>query len=293
MNMLRYLFQILQNGFFEPPETVTDMIFANREKRYGAYQLRKNYDWHLLTAMAIVLPLFYYGMMLSIWFQKPAPILEEIHIPDCGPCCNGGILDPPPPIPKSETPALGGKVVRFNFPVPDPKPEPLPPPMDFVDGPTKQEAFVKFPVGIPGDFALPELPAEEFYDVDDFCTCEKSELEIFEELIQEQEPDMCGCGFWFIEEEPRPVNLKEIKDAIEYNGLSGRYGEILVNVQINKRGEYHQHEILRSDDPVLQEAVEKEIADIKFTPAIQAGKPIYFWVKVPFRFRIKWSEKSK
>lgn len=43
---------------------MTEMLFENREKRYGAYVLRKHYHWHLMTALAVVV---HFNLLLVSW----------------------------------------------------------------------------------------------------------------------------------------------------------------------------------------------------------------------------------
>lgn len=89
-------------------------------------------------------------------------------------------------------------------------------------------------------------------------------------------------------EAPQAINLVEIKRAIVY-AFAARdeevSGLVLIRVKGDKRGKYSQHKILGNPDPLLVDAVEAKIHELRFTPAIQAGKPVEFWVNIPFRFQ--------
>ena len=61
-------------------------------------------------------------------------------------------------------------------------------------------------------------------------------------------------------------------------------GRVVVRILVDKYGRYRKHKVIKKIHPILAEAVEKEIDGLRFTPAIQAGKPIPFWVNVPFNF---------
>ncbi|MEL6194000.1 MAG: hypothetical protein AAFR66_18205 [Bacteroidota bacterium] len=44
-----------------------EMLFENREKEYGAYRLRKQYPWHLITSLALVMHVFIVGASFPLW----------------------------------------------------------------------------------------------------------------------------------------------------------------------------------------------------------------------------------
>ncbi|MEM8897850.1 MAG: hypothetical protein AAGC85_07085 [Bacteroidota bacterium] len=53
-----------------------EMLFENREKNYGAYRLRKNYPWHLITSLALVTHVFLVGASFPLW----SPSLQKMGI---------------------------------------------------------------------------------------------------------------------------------------------------------------------------------------------------------------------
>ncbi|MBB1283399.1 energy transducer TonB [Flavisolibacter sp. BT320] len=82
-----------------------DLLFANRNKQYGAYMLRKTYPKRLLTALVVTVVVGFLGM----WLIQPAHmdtqtamlnvrevVLENVEAVTPPP--------PPPPPPKQETP---------------------------------------------------------------------------------------------------------------------------------------------------------------------------------------------
>lgn len=83
-----------------------DLLFANRNKQYGAYMLRKTYPKRLLTALVVTVVVGFLGM----WLIQPAQtdtqtamlnvrevVLENVEAVTPPP-------PPPPPPPKQETP---------------------------------------------------------------------------------------------------------------------------------------------------------------------------------------------
>ncbi|MEL6654741.1 MAG: energy transducer TonB, partial [Bacteroidota bacterium] len=90
------------------------------------------------------------------------------------------------------------------------------------------------------------------------------------------------------DEEPKPINMKEISDLITYPQLmrdAGVEGTVVLRVLVDKSGYYKKHLVLNSPHPVLSREVESHINKLKFTPAIQGKRPIYFWVNIPFTFK--------
>jgi protein TonB len=108
------------------------------------------------------------------------------------------------------------------------------------------------------------------------------------EVAEEPEPDI--NAFVAVEKEPAPVNLDEIKKRIVYPPLlkeAGVQGKVIVRILVGKDGKYIKHQVIKSSHKLFTEAVEKEIQNLEFTPAIQAGKPIKLWVTIPFDFRLQ------
>lgn len=96
--------------------------------------------------------------------------------------------------------------------------------------------------------------------------------------------------FVLLDEQPVPVNMDVIADVIEYpdsawdNGISGK---VLLRVLVDASGKYVRHKVLQTPHQWLTAEVERHIAKLQFTPAIQNGRAIATWVTVPFDFRIQ------
>ncbi len=67
----------------------------------------------------------------------------------------------------------------------------------------------------------------------------------------------------------------------------GLEGQIVFKVLMDETGNYVKHLPPESGHAILISAVENHLCNMKFTPAICEGKPIRFWVNVPFRFKLK------
>jgi protein TonB len=103
----------------------------------------------------------------------------------------------------------------------------------------------------------------------------------------EKEPDV--NEFIYVEKQPAPVNLDEIKKNIKYPTIAKEgniQGKVIIKILVDKEGNPVKHHVVRSPHQLLTDACVKEIYKLKFTPGIQAQKPIKVWVQIPFDFKI-------
>ncbi|MCB0835876.1 MAG: energy transducer TonB, partial [Bacteroidetes bacterium] len=185
------------------------------------------------------------------------------------------IDDTPPPPPLPHTPPPQVRTVEFRIPEPTPENE-LDPDEDQTI--TEMEELMEAPA-----IALENQEGEEegFFD---------GEIDVdgdIPEVIVDHEPDI--KDFVFAEEEPTPVNINDIKKLIGYPQIArdaSIQGMVVVRVLVDKNGNYAKHKVTNEVHPILSRAVEEHVNKLKFTPAIQGGKPIKFWVNIPFNFML-------
>lgn len=97
-------------------------------------------------------------------------------------------------------------------------------------------------------------------------------------------------AFIMVEKVPQPVNLDEVVELIGYPELakeSSIEGQVIVRILLDEKGNYMKHSVIKNPHPLLTKAVEKQVHKLKFTPAIQAGKPVKYWVTIPFKFKLE------
>jgi TonB family protein len=133
------------------------------------------------------------------------------------------------------------------------------------------------------------------------CFCEqlfdmKSYLIVFLALMMgiqvaiaqnDAEPDI--DTFVFVEQEPKPLNMKEVQDQIGYPQAavdSGLQGQVILRILVDESGRYLKHKVVKDVHPLLSEAVEEHVSKLVFSPAMREGKPTMFWVNIPFNFRM-------
>jgi TonB family protein len=87
------------------------------------------------------------------------------------------------------------------------------------------------------------------------------------------------------------INMEEFVNKITYPIDSREQaveGRVVILLNINETGEVVDNTIISADCPKLAAAVEKEIKNLEFTPAIDKnGNPIASTVKLPIDFELE------
>lgn len=111
-----------------------------------------------------------------------------------------------------------------------------------------------------------------------------------EEPLEEEEDVEKVPGpndFLELEREPQLLNQQELVKLIGRPGVAATeygLGRVMVRVLVDREGNYVKHILLRKVHPDLDQAVIDHVPACKFSPAIQAGKPVMCWVTLPFAF---------
>lgn len=90
-----------------------------------------------------------------------------------------------------------------------------------------------------------------------------------------------------IDEPPKPLNMAEIQEAIvfpEEVKETGENGRVVLRILVGTDGSYQRHEVVKSTNEAMTQAVEAQIKDIQFEPAVKDGEAVKFWVNIPFNF---------
>ncbi|GAB4427364.1 MAG: hypothetical protein OHK0039_45640 [Bacteroidia bacterium] len=106
-------------------------------------------------------------------------------------------------------------------------------------------------------------------------------------LAQQTEPDI--EEFVFVDQEPVAQNLSEVRKTIAYPPAAVERsieGTVVARILIDTAGRYVRHEIVRMGHPLLSDAVEAHLPDLVFSPAIKDGRPIMYWLNMPFPFKL-------
>ena len=102
--------------------------------------------------------------------------------------------------------------------------------------------------------------------------------------------------FIFAEKEPEALNMEDIQRLIIYPQIArdaGIQGSVVVRILVDEQGRYVKHRVINNPHPILTKAVERELEKLVFSPAIRDGKPMRFWVNIPFNFKLLNDRKKK
>ena len=138
-------------------------------------------------------------------------------------------------------------------------------------------------------FAQTEVPKEEKFPL------EKEEAPSVT-LPQTAQKTSSTQDYLYSETIPQPLNLPEICKLVGYPNLAKAFdiqGTVVVRVLVNSVGNYERHKIIKSPHPILTKRVEKYISQLRAIPGIQNGKPISFWIDIPFIFSFNEKEKKR
>jgi len=273
--------------------SLLEMVFERREKKYGAYELRKKYPRRLMIAAFGVLFVFVMATLAPTIAKMLTPenaeddaekvvptVLSLDELPPPPPMDEN---EPPPPPPVEDIPPPQRSTVEFK--VPEPTPEEELPPEEEEETIATQEDLEQ---------STPGLETQEGTDDGALIGDIEGEGEVPQVVVEkpkpkkEEEPDI--NAMIFVQKEPAPVNMNDIRKAIGYPQIArdaGIEGMVVVRILVDKNGNYKKHKIIKQAHPMLAKSCEKHVGKLKFTPAIQGGKPIQFWVNVPFRFKLE------
>jgi len=264
-----------------------EIVFRGRLKDYGAYDLRKRSSRIIMLAFIFSSVGFAAVMSAPVIIQRIKDQQAKEAAKKVEVSTEVSLADAPPPD-KSEPP-------------PPPPPEPPPPP---------KQATVKFvpPKAVEKEEEESKEPPKEQTEVEDKTTG-KADVEGEDDLddmdfeptdegpkevkdppkpVAEPDPFKPHVG-----EEPKPVNMDEVKQLIGYPPIaveSGIEGTVIVRVLVDADGKYVKHLLITDEKkvhPILIKAVQEKVNLVRFTPGTQAGKPVPVWVNIPFKFKLK------
>ncbi|MEM8898473.1 MAG: energy transducer TonB [Bacteroidota bacterium] len=101
--------------------------------------------------------------------------------------------------------------------------------------------------------------------------------------------------YFELDQEPEPLNMREVQMSIGYpkeamdNNIQG---VVVMRVLVGEEGEYVKHEVVKEESPILMEAINEKIENLKFTPGIKEGASVSAWVNIPFKFKMIEEEKD-
>jgi protein TonB len=248
-----------------PAVTIEDIVFENRNKEYGSYELRKKFRKYLLIAFLISLT----GISTAVI----VPFIKAYH--------NRG---------KKVELIKNTLVVLENVKNEDDIPPPPPPPPP----PAAMEQQVKYTAPVVVDTVKEEVQLATVSDVKQTVTNEPvpDKIEVAKEeetAIQEEEQ-----VFIFVEEQAsfQGGDVNTFRAWVEKNLVyppvaseNGIFGKVIVQFAVNSKGEVVDAKVLRSVDPSLdKETIRVIMMSPKWVPAKQGGRAVKQQFVIPVSF---------
>jgi protein TonB len=251
-----------------------ELIFAQKNKEYGAYKLRKAYNKYLAIAMWIAI--------LIVFLVTAGPTIYKTLNPEKVSVNRKKIvsitdLAPPPSIGDEQ------KVEEVN----------APPPL---------KSTIKFtpPVVKPDDQVTEEYvpTVDELKDVDPGARTEEGQeggvdyslIEVEEQVVEEKKEE-APQYFVAVEEMPEPIGgIAAIQSLIEYPEIAKRAGvegKVYVLAFVDERGNVTSAKILKGIGAGCDEAAIDAVRKTKFKPGKQRGTPVKVQVSIPIVFKLQ------
>lgn len=277
---------------------MNEILFADRNKEYGAYQIRSAYPKTILNAFYIT-AITAVSLVLLLFFLQRRPVNNEIPLGKQKIVLTEVNLGktPPPKLPKKtkvmppvtrekaeplkKAKGMNTQASAVVKPTPDAAPEAtIAPDSAFKD---KQPGLVttdssdsQFLGGDPNGTG-----AEEPTDTAPCLDCPEGNGTA---VVEDPDPFEPHLG-----EMPVPMNLNDIRRAIGYPAAArdGKLeGQVTYRVLVDENGQYLRHMVLRSTHPIFDKACEKHLRKLAFQPGKMGDQPVRVWVVLPFKFKL-------
>jgi periplasmic protein TonB len=251
--------------------SIDELIFAKKNKEYGAYKLRKSYQKYLTIAMWI-------SIFIVILVTTGPTIYRMINPEEVATTKKRKVviteLAPPP--------SIGEK--KEDIPIE------APPPL---------KSTIKFtpPVIKPDEQVQDEfVTVDELKDVDPGLETEAgnpegvdySLLEVEEKVVEEE---TAPKYFVAVEEMPEPIGgIKAIQEKITYPEIAKRAGvegKVYILAFVDENGNVTKAQVLKGIGAGCDEAAQDAVLQTKFKPGKQRGTPVKVQVSIPIVFKLQ------
>lgn len=267
-----------KGGFSIVRNPLDEIVFEHKNRRYGAYELRKKYAKNMAVAIflsSFMLAMVFIGPKLLEMLGKdeeedlvdvPVKIIRTTEL-DAPPPLDDTKPPPPPP----DIPPPPQEVVKFTEPkLTEERPPDPPPPVDELKktqtGQQNQEGEKKEFVD-PGPIKPPPPPPPP-----------KKVDEVIE--VVDEEPEFPG-GFG--EFQKFLISNIQYPEFCRQNSIQGK---VLIQILIEKNGKITEIKQVRAPHPQLFEEAARVIQKTKWNPAKVNGNPVRYRYTVPVDFRL-------
>jgi protein TonB len=251
-----------------------ELIFAHKNKEYGAYKLRKAYNKYLAIAVWIAIAIIFLvttGPTIYRTLNPEEVVTKRKRIVDINEL--------------AATPSIGEEQK-----------------IETVDAPPPLKSTIKFtpPVVKPDDQVTEEYvpTVDELKDVDPGARTEEGQeggvdyslIEVEEQVVEEKKEE-APTYFVAVEEMPEPIGgIAAIQQLIEYPEIAKRAGvegKVYVLAFVDERGNVTSAKILKGIGAGCDEAAIDAVRKTKFKPGKQRGTPVKVQVSIPIVFKLQ------
>ena len=249
--------------------SLDDIVFENRNKAYGAYDIRRKYS----RTMSI-------SILIGIIVVLTAAIVPYIRAKNIAEVKQRDA---------NEVIAEMANDLQQEEAAPPPPPPPPPP--------EEQQTVVKYVAPVVVDSIKPE-EATQFMTADDVVetVVDAEVVEVIEQVQEEIQEEAPQEVFVVVEEMPSFPGgdtelFKFIYDNIKYPELAKEnniQGKVILRFCVTYKGTVDQVSIVRGVDPSLDNEAIRVIKMLPlWKPGKQGGKPVNVWYSVPINFQLK------
>jgi protein TonB len=251
-------------------KSMDDLVFANRNKEYGAYVLRKKYSKYVLLSFLIALFILAGAMAKPIYdaYMLKGKRNQSIEKDVTLEMANLNQDDAPPPPPPPPPPPAIEQVVRFAAP-------------EVVEE-------VKIDQGLASMDDMAE-------DADDIAPPDQIQLVEEKETVIDKGPE--EEGVWFVEENAsfKGGDIKSfstwVAEHVQYPveaSEAGIFGKVIVQFSVDREGRVVDVKVIRSVYPALDAEAVRVIKDSpKWKPAKQSGNAVKQNFTIPIVFNLQ------
>jgi protein TonB len=258
---------MVQNSQITP--SFDDIVFENRNKEYGAYQLRKKYNRVVLIATVIAV-IIMATVIIVPYIQASRNASHKART------ANEVIAEMANDLQKDVAPP--------------PPPPPPPPPME-------QQAVVRYVAPVVVDSVKVEDQSKMLISDEQVATTVNKEVvEVVEqkqEVVPEEKEEQV---FVVVEEMPEfPGGEKALRTylatSVKYPTIAqenGIQGKVFVNFVVNKDGSVSNVKIARGVDPAIDAEALRVVTSLpRWKPGKQRGAPVRVSYTVPISFKLE------
>jgi periplasmic protein TonB len=263
-----------------PTANYLDILFDNRNKAYGGYELRKNQDKRTLTAFSIVIALILTGSLYSRLVNHATPVQLSTKLPGDMIVCD---IKPPITIlpPKIEILPPAGQPVKTIKSTPpvivhdnEPKPSDLPDNTALTDA----VAAATTSDGTAATSGTPSITGNENENGNNNSTATVSETPAAPFSFVQEMPEFIGNFNDYLQKQLIYPN------AARENGIEG---QVVVQFIVNEDGRISGAKIIRGIGGGCNEEALRVVNNMpKWKPGKQNNKTVKVYYTLPIRFQL-------